>query len=92
MIVDTRPVRRIGKMANQVKFGKQPNGTLFPMAMSPTNVAPGVILEGEDYGLKVSINNAGHRRRSVFRRVLGNVPSGGHGFHGTLRDCPSGRR
>ena len=37
MIVDTRPVRRIGKRANQVKFGKQPNGTLFPVAMSPTN-------------------------------------------------------
>jgi hypothetical protein len=36
MIEDTRPVRRIGKRANQVKFGKQPNGTLYPVAMSPT--------------------------------------------------------
>ena len=35
MVVDTRPVRRIGKRANQVKSGKQPNGTLFPLAMSP---------------------------------------------------------
>ena len=38
-IVDTRPLRRIGKRTNQVKFGKQPNGTLFPVAMSPTNRA-----------------------------------------------------
>ena len=37
MIVDTRPVRRIGKRSNQGKFGKQPNGTLSPVAMSPTN-------------------------------------------------------
>jgi hypothetical protein len=36
MVVGSRPLRRIGKRANQVKFGKQPNGTLFPVAMSPT--------------------------------------------------------
>ena len=35
MIVDTRPVRRIGKGANEVMFEEQPNGTLFLTAMSP---------------------------------------------------------
>ena len=39
MIVDTLPVRRSGKKANQVKFGKQSNGTQFPVAMSPTKSA-----------------------------------------------------
>jgi len=29
--------------------------------ITPTNVAPSVILEGEDYGLKGSINAAAHR-------------------------------
>jgi hypothetical protein len=38
MIVNTRPVRRIGKRTNQIKLGKQPNGTLFPVAMSPTTL------------------------------------------------------
>ena len=52
MIVDTRPVRRIGKRANQVKFGKQPNGTLFPVAMSPTNRCSRVILKDKDYVLE----------------------------------------
>ncbi len=33
MIVDTRPVRRIRKRSNQFKFGKQPNGTPFPMVI-----------------------------------------------------------
>ena len=40
MIVDTRPLRRIGKRSNQGKFGKQPNGTLFTVAMSPTSHRP----------------------------------------------------
>jgi len=52
MIVDTRPARRIGKSANQVKFGKQPNGTPFPVAMSPTNRLWHFKLNTEDYRSK----------------------------------------
>jgi hypothetical protein len=54
MIIDTRLLRRIGKRANRVKFGKQPNGTLLSVAMSPSRweqSCPGT----EDYELKKSI-------------------------------------
>jgi hypothetical protein len=50
MIVDSRLARRIGKRANQVKFGKQPNGTLFPVAMSPTYRQSRLTYKVEDYG------------------------------------------
>jgi hypothetical protein len=52
MIVDTRPVRRIGKRSNQVKFRKQPDGPLFSVAMSPTNSEDDTISGSEDYELK----------------------------------------
>ena len=52
MIVETRPVRRIGRRANQVKFGMQPNGTLFTVAMSPTNIGAAGSLNVDDYGKK----------------------------------------
>ena len=38
MIVDTRPVRRIGKGANQVEFGKQLRVAQLSLAMSPTTL------------------------------------------------------
>jgi hypothetical protein len=51
-----QPVRRIGKRSNQFKFTKQPNGALFPVAITPANAWTSVILEGEDYRSEVSIN------------------------------------
>ena len=54
MIVDSRLARRIGKRANQVKFGKQPNGTLFPVAMSPTYLQSKQVLGIEDFQQKPS--------------------------------------
>ena len=56
MIVSTRPERGIKEEGNQIKLGKQDHETLSPVAMSPTNVCLNVILQIEDYGLKVSIN------------------------------------
>jgi len=35
------------------------------LASSPTNVALSVILVGEDYGLKVSINDTAHRKAGL---------------------------
>ena len=55
MIADTRLVRRIGKRANQVEFGKQSNGTLFPVTMSPTKREQGLPLSDGDLRLKQSI-------------------------------------
>ena len=52
MTAAPQPVRRIGKRANQVKFGKQPNGTLFTVAMSPTTLYPIAISGVNDYGKK----------------------------------------
>jgi len=57
MIVDTRPTRRIGKRANQVKFGKQPNGTLFPVAMPPTSLQNQSSRVIDDYCQKGSIRD-----------------------------------
>ena len=58
MIVDTRLVRQIGRMANQVKFGMQSNRTLFPLAMSPTNLGFKAAFVAEDYEKKASIRKA----------------------------------
>ena len=65
IIVDTRPVRGIGKRGNRVKFGKQPNGTLFPVAMSPTKVQFKIALIVKNYRLKVSITLLMNCERSV---------------------------
>ena len=49
MVVDTRPARRIGKRGNRVNFGKQSNGTLFTVAMSPTSLGAEIVHKGIDY-------------------------------------------
>jgi len=36
-----------------------------PAKIAPTNVALSVILVGEDYGLKVSINDTAHRKAGL---------------------------
>jgi hypothetical protein len=54
MSADTRPVRRIGKRTNRVKFGKQPNGTLFPVAMLTTSPQISSLRQIADYHLKAS--------------------------------------
>lgn len=62
LIVDSRPQRGINEEDNQVEFGKQLYRALLPMGITPTNVALSVILQGEDYGLKVSITVEGEAR------------------------------
>ena len=55
MTADPQPVRRIGKRTHQVKFGKQPKGTLFPVAMSPTYQQSELTFNLDDYGKKGGI-------------------------------------
>jgi hypothetical protein len=42
------------------------NIDLFFLALSPTNVAPSMILEGENYDLKASINGQAYRGSGAF--------------------------
>ncbi len=53
MIVVPRPYCGINKEGSRVKLGMQCRNTSSPLAMSPTNVDPGMFVEGEDFDLKV---------------------------------------
>jgi hypothetical protein len=55
LIVDTRLKKGIEEESNQAEFGGQLNGTLLPVAMTPTNVDPSGLLEDVGYASKLSI-------------------------------------
>ena len=60
MTVCPRPVRTIEKRTTHVKSGKQPNRTLFSVAMSPTTVHIDVVLVVDDYQFKEWVNVSLH--------------------------------